>query len=105
VEGENGTLQNESQYGEPPLLLSRRGDDEPVDLTADVTARDQQSQYELGDVAILRNFRDAVIGGEALVADGRDNLGTLAVIDGARKCLRTGEAVAVARPDAILERS
>jgi predicted dehydrogenase len=105
IEGEKGTLHNESQYSEPPLLLSRRGDDEPVDLTKDVTARDQQSQYELGDLAILQNFRDAVVNGAPLVADARDNLGTLAVIDAARDCLRSGEAVAVARPDAILERS
>ena len=95
VEGELGTLHNESQYSEPPLLLSRRGDDEPVDLTADVPERDQQAQYELGDVAILRNFRAAVLDGEPLVASGRDNLGTLAAIDAARECLRTGEPVSV----------
>ncbi|HXD58963.1 MAG TPA: Gfo/Idh/MocA family oxidoreductase, partial [Thermoleophilaceae bacterium] len=105
IEGEKGTLHNESQYSEPPLLLSRRGDDEPLDLTAQVTARDQQSQYELGDLAILQNFRDSVVNGAPLVADARDNLGTLAAIDAARDCLRSGEAVAVARPDAILERS
>jgi UDP-N-acetylglucosamine 3-dehydrogenase len=95
IEGEKGTLYNESAYAEPPLLLSRRGDDEPVDLTAEVTARDQQSQYELGDVAILQNFRDAVVNGAPLVADARDNLGTLAVIDAARDCIRSGEAVAI----------
>jgi predicted dehydrogenase len=94
IEGEKGTLYNESQYSEPPLLLSRRGDEEPVDLTADVSARDQQSQYELGDVAILQNFRDAVVNGAPLVADARDNLGTLAALDAARDCLRSGEAVA-----------
>ena len=105
IEGEKGTLHNESQYCEPPLLLSRRGDDEPIDLTKDVAARDQRSQYELGDIAILENFRRSVVNGEPLIADARDNLGTLAVIDAARECLRSGEAVAVARPDAILERS
>jgi UDP-N-acetylglucosamine 3-dehydrogenase len=105
IEGELGTLHNESAYSEPPLLLSRRGDDEPVDLTEDVTARDQQSQYELGDIAILENFRQAVFNDEPLVADARDNLGTLAVIDAARECLRSGAPVAVDRPDAILERT
>ena len=105
VEGELGTLHNESQYSEPPLLLSRRGDSEPIDLTADVTARDPQSEYERGDVAILRNFRDSVLDGEPLLADARDNLGTLAAIDAARKCLRAREPVAVARPGAAVERS
>jgi predicted dehydrogenase len=103
VEGELGTLHNESQYSEPPLLLSRRGDAEPVDLTADASPRDEKGQYELGDVAILRNFRAAVLDGEPLVADARDNLGTLAAIDAARQCLRSGEAVAVQDP--IVERS
>ncbi|MEX2195748.1 MAG: Gfo/Idh/MocA family oxidoreductase [Thermoleophilaceae bacterium] len=105
VEGELGTLHNESDYSEPPLLLSRRGDDAPVDLTADATVRDQKGQYELGDVAILQNFRAAVLEGEPLVAPARDNLGTLAVIDAARECLRTGEPAAVDRPDAIIKRS
>jgi predicted dehydrogenase len=105
VEGERGTLHNESQYSEPPLLLSRRGEAEPVDLTADVTARDAQSQYELGDVAILRNFRAAVLDDEPLVAAARDNLGTLAVIDAVRECLRSGEPVTVDRPHSIAERN
>ena len=105
VEGEQGTLYNESQYSEPPLLLSRRDDPQPLDLTADVQVRDQQGQYELADVELLRNFRAAVLDGEPLVADARDNLGTLAAIDAARECLRSGEPVAVERPDAILERS
>jgi predicted dehydrogenase len=103
VEGELGTLHNESQYSEPPLLLSRRGDAEPVDLTADVAVRDQQGQYELGDVAILQNFRAGVLDGESLVASARDNLGTLAAIDAARECLRSGEAVTVQHP--IADRS
>ncbi|HEY2602380.1 MAG TPA: Gfo/Idh/MocA family oxidoreductase [Thermoleophilaceae bacterium] len=103
VEGELGTLYNDSEYSEPPLMLSRRGDDEALDLTADVTERDQQSQYELGDLAILRNFRAAVLGDEPLVAGARDNLGTLAAIDAARECLRSGAAVPVHRPDAIVE--
>jgi predicted dehydrogenase len=104
VEGELGTLHNESQYSEPPLLLSRRGEAEPVDLTRG-EPRDDREQYVLGDVAILRNFREAVLGREPLVAGARDNLGTLAVIDAARDCLRSGEPVTVTRPDPIVQRS
>lgn len=83
VEGELGTLHNESAYFEPPLLLSRRGDDEPVDLTADEARRDSASQYVLGDRTILENFRDSVLSGAPLVADGEENLGTLATIEAA----------------------
>src|SRR5439155_6391537 len=77
VEGELGTLHNESAYSEPPLLLSRRGAEELVDLTADVGERDQQSQYRVGDVALLENFGDAVAGRAEPIAPGYENLGTL----------------------------
>lgn len=84
IEGELGTLYNDSQYFEPPLLLSLRDSDAPVDLTAAVTARDQRGQYEIADTAILENFRAALTEGASLIASARDNLGTLAAIDAAR---------------------
>jgi len=87
VEGELGTLYNDSQYFEPPLWLSLRGGDGPVDLTAGVTARDEQGQYQIADVAILENFRAAVQDGTPLIASARDNLGTLAAIDAARTAI------------------
>jgi predicted dehydrogenase len=87
VEGELGTLYNDSQYFEPPLLLSSRDVDEPLDLTAGVGARDMQGQYEIADTAILENFRDALTEGAPLVASARDNLGTLAAIDAARAAI------------------
>ena len=87
VEGELGTLYNDSQYFEPPLWLSLRDGDGPVDLTAGVTARDEQGQYEIADVAILENFRAAVQDGAPLIASARDNLGTLAAIDAARTAI------------------
>jgi predicted dehydrogenase len=84
VEGELGTIYNDSQYFEPPLMMSRRGDDEPVNLTGDVAGCSEEEQYEIADVAILENFRAAVVDGVPLIASGRDNLGTLSAIDAAR---------------------
>ncbi len=83
VHGELGTLYNDSQYFEPPLLLSRRELEEPIDLTADVTARDEPGQYNIADTAILENFHAALAEGEPLIAPARDNLGTLAAIEAA----------------------
>jgi predicted dehydrogenase len=80
IEGERGTLHNESAYFEPPLLLSRRDEAEPLDLTADEPVRDVTGQYALGDRAVLANFHDAVVAGTPLVSAGRENLGTLAAI-------------------------
>lgn len=90
VEGELGTIFNDSDYFEPPLWLSLRGEEEgPLDLTADVGAaeREYQAQYDIADLAILQNFRAAVIHGTPLIASGRDNLGTLSAIDAARTAI------------------
>ena len=90
VEGELGTIYNDSDYFEPPLWLSLRGErGEPIDLTADVSAADReyQAQYDIADVAILQNFRAAVIQRTPLIASARDNLGTLAAIDAARTAI------------------
>lgn len=86
VEGELGTMYNDSQFSEPPLLLSLRDSEAPVDLTAEVSGADReyQRQYDIADTAILTNFRAAVLDGEPLIASARDNLGTLAAIDAAR---------------------
>lgn len=90
VEGELGTIYNDSDYFEPPLWLSLRGEKgDPIDLTSDVDAADReyQPQYDIADVAILRNFRAAVMEGAPLIASGRDNLGTLGAIDAARTAI------------------
>ena len=90
VEGELGTIYNDSDYFEPPLWLSLRGEkDDPIDLTADVSAaeREYQAQYDIADVAILQNFRAAVLQRTPLIASARNNLGTLAAIDAARTAI------------------
>jgi predicted dehydrogenase len=90
IEGELGTIYNDSDYFEPPLWLSLRGQKEdPIDLTADVSAADReyQPQYDIADVAILQNFRAAVLQRTPLIASARDNLGTLAAIDAARTAI------------------
>ena len=92
VEGELGTLHNESTFFEPPLLLSRRGDAEPLDLTADEPVRDVEGQYGLADRAVLANFRDAVLEDAPLVSSGEENLGTLAAIAAASRSRRERRA-------------
>jgi predicted dehydrogenase len=92
-EGELGTLFSETNYTDPPLLLSRRGDEEPIDLTADVEIRDSAGQYALADRAILENLRAAVVDGTPLLCSGADNVRSLAVVEAARRCLHEGRPV------------
>ena len=49
--------------------------------------REYQAQYDMADVAILQNFRAAVIQGTPLIASARDNLGTLTAIEAARAAI------------------
>jgi predicted dehydrogenase len=102
VEGELGTLYNESAYFEPPLMLSLRDGEDAVDLTADVEVRDQDGQYALADRALLENFHAAVTTGEDLIAPAADNLKTLSVVAAASRALREGIAVS---PAGELERA
>ncbi len=94
IEGERGTLYNDSDYFEPPVWLSLRDSDAPEDLTAAVSESDReyQAQYDIADLAILRDFRAAVTTGRQPTASARDNLGTLTVLDAARSAL-AGEPV------------
>jgi predicted dehydrogenase len=95
VEGELGTIANATDTFDPPLLLSRRGE-EPFDLTADVAVRDPAGQYALADVALLRNFAAAISGDEQPVSPARENLGTLAAIEAIREALHSRRRVTVA---------
>src|SRR4051794_26803172 len=87
LEGELGTLFSETNSPDPPLLLSRRGDEAPIDLTADAEIRDSSGQYALADRTLLENFRDAVVDGAELIAPGSDNVRSLAVVEAARRAL------------------
>jgi len=93
VEGELGTLYNDSPYGEPPLLLSLRGAPEPVDLTADIRIRDFKGQSDIADRRILDNFVDAIRTGSPLLSPAVENLGTLAAIEAAALSWREMRAV------------
>jgi predicted dehydrogenase len=94
VEGELGSLVNDTSTLEPPLLVSRRGE-EVVDLTADVQEREPSQQYVLADVTILQNFAAAAAGREQPISSARENLGTLAVLDAVRVALRERRTVQI----------
>jgi predicted dehydrogenase len=95
VEGELGSIFNESDFSDPPLLLSRRDDKSPVDLTAGVTERAGEEQYALGDRTLLLNFAAAIRGAEPLISSARENIGTVAAIDATRLALHEGRSVRV----------
>jgi predicted dehydrogenase len=93
IEGETGTLANDSEYSEPPLLLSRRSQPSTVDLTAAVEVRDRAGQYDIADREVLRNFHASITLEESPICSARENLGTLATVEAARLCYREGRAI------------
>lgn len=94
VEGELGTIVNDTNTFDPPLMLSRRGES-PMDLTADVSVRDPIEQYVLADTTILHNFREAILRGAPLISPAAENLGTVAALEGLRQALHERRAVDV----------
>lgn len=95
IDGEFGTLTNESDWGDPPLMLSTTDSPEAQDLTADVTARDIRSQYDLSDTHILQDFCDSIRLGRPPLCPIEDNLWTLAALEASVEACETEGEVQV----------
>jgi predicted dehydrogenase len=96
VEGERGSIYNDTNTFDPPLWLSRRGE-QRMDLTAGIVDREPSQQYALADLTILRNFAAAIAGSEPLISPARDNIGTVAAVEAAREALYADGPVEVGR--------
>ena len=93
IEGEKGTLCNESQWLEPPLYFFPKGKEGRVDLTTDVKQRSVSEQYNISDKRILRNFYKAITHGDKLICDAVDGLRSVSAIELARIACKTGKIV------------
>lgn len=93
IEGEEGTLLNDSDWSEPPLKFFARGEREPVDLTAGITATSMVEQYDVSDALILDDFGRAVASGSTPICSGEDGLKSVIVLEAARRACETGGTV------------
>jgi predicted dehydrogenase len=84
VEGEKGTLVNESEWLEPPLWFCPKGKKERVDLTQEVADMSVAGQYDIADQYLLDNFYQAILKREKPVCSGRDALHSLAALEAGR---------------------
>ncbi len=94
VDGALGSLTNDSQWGEPPLLFSGVSTKAVVDLT-DGQSRDIREQYNQADDNFLEDFRQAIHSGRSPLCPPEDNLWTLAAVDAAVQACKTGNPVDV----------
>ncbi len=97
IEGEKGTLFNESQWLEPPLWHIPYGKQEKIDLTAQVEKPSIFDQHNIADDRILANFSKVIRNGEHPVCSARDNIKSLAVLEATRVACETGQVVPVER--------
>ena len=93
VEGEKGTLFNESQWLEPTLWFYPKGQSDRVDLTQGVADGSVTGQYDIGDQLLLQNFYQAVMDQEKPICSGRDALQSLAALEAIRLACQQGKPV------------
>ena len=93
IEGEKGTLVNNSDWSEPPLLFYPKGGGTPVDLTADVAGRSEREQYDVADTVILNDFVEAVREGRASDCPAADSFRSLLLLEACREACETGGTI------------
>jgi predicted dehydrogenase len=91
VEGELGTLMNESQWLEPPLWFFPKGSKEKIDLTQDIEDPSVVGQYNRADHVLLENFYQAITDTEVPICTVEDAYQSIAALEACRLSCETGE--------------
>jgi predicted dehydrogenase len=93
IEGEKGTLVNESQWLEPPLWFYPRGRKEGINLTKEINEISIAEQYNISDSSILKNFYQAIMHHEEPICTAKDGLQSVAVLEASRLACETGKNI------------
>lgn len=93
IEGEKGSLLNDSQWLEPPLWFFPLGKKEKVDLTQNIKNRSIVDQYNIADIFILKNFYQAITDKKEPICSAKDGLQSVAVLEASRIACETSKAI------------
>lgn len=93
VEGEKGSLLNESQWLEPPLWFLSNSKKEKIDLTKDIVSKSEFEQYNASDETILNNFYNAIMGKEKPLCLAQDALNSVIALEASRISAETKKEV------------
>lgn len=93
IDGEKGSLVNESDWLEPPLFFLPRGSQEKIDLTGSIREKSVREQYDLSDRSILDNFYDSIVDRAAPICSAEDGWKSVAAVEAARIACETQKAV------------
>lgn len=95
IEGEKGTLVNDSDWGEPPLLFYPKGSKQAVNLTSEVADTSTRGQYDAADEFILADFAQAVRQGRPSDCPAHDSFRSMELVEACRKACETNHTVAL----------
>jgi len=95
VEGNKGSLFNESEWSEPPLWLLPEGKKERIDLSRDVRQAGVVQQYDHSDARILKNFYLSMLGEEKPLCEASDALRSIALLEACRISCEAGRTITI----------
>lgn len=93
IEGEKGSLLNESQWLEPPLWFYPLGKKEKINLTKKIKKGTVADQYNIADNYILKNFYHVIIDKKEPICSAKDGLQSVAILEASRKACETGKTI------------
>lgn len=93
IEGEKGSLVNESQWMEPPLWFYPAGGKKRIDLTAEATSCSIRQQYDVSDEYILNKFYRSIAFGDEQICSARSGLMSVCAVEAARLACETGKTI------------
>lgn len=93
IEGEKGTLVNESQWLEPPLWLYHHEKKEQINLTQENKELSIFEQYNRSDNYILKNFYQAIMYEEEPICTAKDALQSVAIMEASKLACETGKVI------------
>jgi predicted dehydrogenase len=95
IEGENGSLVNESDWLEPPLWFHPKGKKERINLAEQINDCSVAGQYNRSDEFILTDFAQAIRGNGKPLCGTRDGLRSVIAVEAGRKACETKREIAL----------
>ena len=95
IEGEKGSLVNESQWLEPPLWFYPEGSKDKIELTAKIANKSIRQQYDISDQYILEKFYRSIVFGEEQICSARNGLMSVCAVEASRLACETGDTILI----------
>ena len=93
VDGDSGTIMNDSDWSEPPLYFIKRGSNQKIELINRNDISEVKIQYDKSDKLLLDNFFEVINNNQLPICDAEDALNSILVLDACRKSFETNQVV------------